>query len=154
MGPKVRQRIPQKTDCPFFILSLIFIVALILFIYWNRSNYFEETVHSSNIWATIEDSKGNLIAIDFRNTINNVWDTLVKLNRNQTKIFIGGAVEQYANIWGFHFKLDSVVISQSAPEDKQATIRQIGANLSYWESRGEVYIYAKVVEIHVLVAIN
>jgi len=136
------------------IVTFVLIVVLVSLIYWGRLNYFEETIHSSDIWATIEDSKGNLISIDFPNTDNNIWDTLVKLNRNGTKIFIGGIIEQYQNKWGFHFKINSIEILRSVPGDKQANIEQISSDLNHWENGQVVYIYSTVVETHILVPIS
>jgi hypothetical protein len=136
------------------IVTFVLIVVLVSLIYWGRLNYFEETIHSSDIWATIKDSKGNLISIDFPNTDNNIWDTLVKLNRNGTKIYIGGIIEQYQNKWGFHFKINSIEILRSVPEDRQANIEQISSELNHWENGQVVYIYSTVVETHILVPIN
>lgn len=136
------------------IVTFVLIVLFVSLIYWGRQNYFEETKHSGDIWATIEDSKGNLISIDFLNTNNNIWDTLIKLNLNKTKMFIGGIIEQYQNKWGFHFKINSIVISQSVPEDRQANIEQISLDLNHWENGQVVYIYSTVVEVHILVPIN
>ena len=136
------------------ITTFVLIFALVSLIYWGRLNYFDETKHNGDIWATIEDSKGNLISIDFPNTDNNIWDTLVKLNRNGTKIFIGGIIEQYQNKWGFHFKINSIEILRSVSEDRQANIEQISSDLNHWENGQVVYIYSKVVETHILVPIK
>jgi hypothetical protein len=136
------------------ITTFILIFVLVSLIYWGRLNYFEETKHSSDLWTTIEDSKGNLISIDFQNTDNNIWDTLVKLNRNGTKIFIGGIIEQYQNKWGFHFKINSIEILRSVTEDRQANIEQISSDLNHWENGQVVYIYSTVVETHILVPIS
>ena len=133
------------------VVLLALIVVPITFIYWSRLNYFDRTVHSGNIWVVIEDSEGNLIAIDSPNTNNIEWDELVRLNQNKTEVFIGGAIEQYDNKWGFRFKPDSIAISPFVPNVVQGAIKQISSNLNYWKTLRTVYIYVKVVEIHILV---
>ena len=114
----------------------------------NSIYYSEKTKHDTDTWAVIEDSKGDIIAIE--TTKHSVWDTIVNLHNNQTEIWIGGIVEEYDNHWGFRFRPDTTVIAEITIEGAQSTIQGISEDLNYWIITWgkEAYVFSKVVERH------
>jgi len=136
--------------------SLVFVVILILIIaigfsiwvYWGSVDYSDKTNHETDNWAVIEDSKGDIIAVETAEP--SVWDNLVNLRDNQTEMWIGGVVEEYGNYWGFRFRPDTVVIAEITIEGAQSNIRGISGDLNYWINvwARETYVLAKVIEIH------
>lgn len=116
---------------------------------WNQirdSDYQNEIVHETERWAVIQDLKGDRIAVE--PSKDEVWDQLVDLNQNRTRLWIGGVVEEYTNKWGFRFKPENVTIAQITAEGLQATIQFIGEDLDYWLDLGWAYVSAQVTEIH------
>ena len=130
---------------------VIIIIALVGFstsLYLRSLDYSNKTKHETDKWAVIEDSKGNIMAVE---TVNpNVWRTLLNLLNNQTEIWIGGIVEEYDSHWGFRFKPDTIVVAQITIEGAQSNIQGISGDLNYWINiwDKEAYVLAIVVEIH------
>ena len=129
----------------------IIITAVICFsiwVYWGSDDYSDKTNHETDIWAVIEDSKRDIIAVETAEP--SVWDDLVNLRDNQTEMWIGGVVEEYSNYWGFRFRPDTVVIAEITIEGAQSSIEGIGGDLNYWINvwARETYVLAKVIEIH------
>lgn len=50
--------------------------------YFNNLDYLSKTVHETDRWAVIRDSKGDIIAVE--TTSDEVWNTLLSLQQNQT----------------------------------------------------------------------
>lgn len=129
------------------------IVAIVIGVYfvWSYMNYVDylgKTVHETDRWAVIMDSKGDIISVE---TISDgVWSQLVGLHQNQTEMWIGGVVEEYNNTWGFRFKPDTITIAQITIEAAQSNIRGISEDLDYWMNSWakETYVWAEVTEIH------
>jgi len=116
---------------------------------WNQirdSDYQNEIVHETDRWAVIQDLKGDRIAVEPSN--DEIWNQLVDLNQNRTRMWIGGIVEEYGSKWGFRFKPENVTIAQITAEGLQATIQFISEDLDYWLDLGWAYVSAQVAEIH------
>lgn len=112
----------------------------------NYSDYLNEIVHETERWAVIEDIEGNHITVEPES--DQVWDRLVDLNQNGTRMWIGGIVEEYENKWKFRFKPENITVAEVTAEGLQATIQFISGNLDYWLDLGWAYVSAKVTEIH------
>ncbi len=129
------------------------IVAVVVVVYsiWSYMDYVDylgKTVHDTNRWAVITDSKGDVISVE---TINDqVWSQLVRLQQNRTPMWIGGVVEEYNNTWGFRFNPETITIAQITIEAAQSNIKGISQDLDYWMNTWarETYVLAKVTEIH------
>lgn len=130
------------------IVLAVLVIGFSVWIYWRSIDYSGKTKHETNRWALIEDSKGDIMAIETTNP--SVWDTLVNLHNNQTEMWIGGIVEEYDNHWGFRFRPDTIIIAQITIEGAQSNIQGISGDLNYWINvwTNQVYVLAKVVEIH------
>ena len=130
---------------------VIIIIALVGFstsVYFRGLDYASKTKHETNVWAVIEDSKGDVMAVE---TVNpNVWSTLFNLLNNQTEMWIGGIVEEYDSHWGFRFKPDTIVVAQITIEGAQSNIQGISGDLNYWKNiwKKEAYVLSTVIEIH------
>jgi hypothetical protein len=116
--------------------------------YSNHLDYLDKTLHETDRWAVIMDTKRDIIAVETTN--NEVWNTLVQLHQNQTLMWIGGVVEEYHNKWGFRFKPETITIAQITIEGAQSNIQGISGDLNYWRNiwRKETYVLANVIEIH------
>jgi len=136
------------------VIVIVFVIIALLMIYQrvHYLNYLSETAHLTNKWVVIEDSKGNRIAVE--TTDEYIWDEFDKLNRNKTKVFIGGEVVEFSNKWGFRFNPTTISILRSVPQEYQGTIDGISSNLEYWKAQDEVYVFVKVTEVHYLVAVQ
>jgi hypothetical protein len=133
------------------VLTTVGLVALSIagHLFWNYVNYLDylrEIDHETGRWAVIEDENGHHIAVE--PTSDEVWNQLVSLYQNGTKMWIGGIIEEYENKWGFRFKPESITIAEVTAEGLQATIQYISENLDYWINLGWAYVYAKVTEIN------
>jgi hypothetical protein len=137
------------------LLVLVGVAALIVvmagFLVWNYVNYLDylnKTIHDTDRWAVIKDSKGDIISVETTN--NEVWNTLFELNQNQTEMWIGGFVETYGNKWAFRFKPDTIVIAEVTIEGAQSNIKAISEHLDYWINTWAniAYVFAKVIEVH------
>lgn len=76
----------------FIVFSIIILIVVVLT--WYRFDQLDgsrEIVHETNRWAVIEDIDGNHIAVE--PTDNDVWNTLVELNQNKTRLWIGGKLK-------------------------------------------------------------
>ena len=116
---------------------------------WNHINYLDyqnEVVHETERWAVIEDINGDHLAVEPAS--DEVWDQLVNLHQNGTRMWIGGVVEEYGNKWGFRFKPENITVAQVTAEGLQATTQFISGDLDYWLDLGWAYVSAKVIEIH------
>ena len=116
---------------------------------WNQirdSGYLDEIVHETERWAVIQDLKGDRIAVEPSN--DEVWNQLVDLHQNRTRMWIGGIVEEYDSKWGFRFKPENVTVAQITAEGLQAAIQFISEDLDYWLDLGWAYVSAQVTEIH------
>jgi hypothetical protein len=101
--------------------------------------------HETNRWAVIQDVNGDKMAVEPISDV--VWQNLIQLNQNATRMWVGGIVERYDNKWGFRFKRDSVTVAEATAEGLQGTISYISENMDYWLN-GWAYVSSKVVEIH------
>ena len=130
------------------ILILIITICFSIWVYWGSDGYSGKTNHETDSWAVIEDSKGDVIAVETAEP--SVWDNLVNLRDNKTEMWIGGVVEEYGNYWGFRFRPDTVVIAEITIEGAQSNIQGISGDLNYWVNvwAKETYVLAKVIEIH------
>jgi hypothetical protein len=130
------------------VVVLIITICFSIWVYWVSVDYSDKTNHETDSWAVIEDSKGDIIAVETAEP--SVWDNLVDLRDNQTEMWIGGVVEEYSNYWGFRFRPDTVVIAEITVEGGQSNIRGISGDLNYWINiwARETYVSAKVIEIH------
>ena len=131
--------------------AVIIIIALVCFstwVYLRNLDYSSKTKHETSVWAVIEDSKGDFMAVE---TVNpNVWSTLLNLFNNQTEMWIGGIIEEYDSHWGFRFRPDTIVVAQITIEGAQSNIQGIGGDLNYWRNiwEKEAYVLSTVIEIH------
>jgi len=130
------------------VTVVVVIAAYFTWNYQNYNDYLNKTVHETNRWAVIIDSKGDIIAVE--TTSDQVWNQLTDLHQNPTEMWIGGIVETYENMWGFRFKPDTIIIAQITIEGAQSNIRGISENLDYWINTWgkETYVLATVTEIH------
>lgn len=133
------------------LLAAVALVMLVIASYfvWNYLNYLEclkEIVHETGRWAVIEDLNGHHIAVE--PVSEEVWNQLVGLYQNGTRMWIGGIVEEYRNKWGFRFKPETITVAEVTAEGLQATIQYMSENLDYWLDLGWAYVSAKVTEIH------
>jgi hypothetical protein len=130
-------------------ITVIVIIGISLWVYWGSVDFLDKTKHDTNTWAVIEDSKGDVIAVETAES--SVWDNLVSLRSNQTAMWIGGIVEEYDNYWGFRFRPDTIVIAEITIEGAQSNIQGISGDLNYWINiwAREAYVLAKVIEIHI-----
>ena len=135
------------------VLAGVTIIAVIvlgfaIWVYWRSVDYADKTQHETDTWAVIKDSKGDILAVETTN--RDVWATLVNLRQNQTKMWIGGLVEEYSNHWGFRFRPDTIAIAQITIEGAQSNIQGISEDLNYWIHiwTKETYVLANVIEIH------
>ncbi|MDG6223578.1 MAG: hypothetical protein IAX21_10155 [Candidatus Bathyarchaeota archaeon] len=128
-----------------FVIAVVIISTVL--VYWNL-NQPNKTKHETDRWALITDSKGDIIAVE-TNSLQ-VWSELKNLQQNQTEMWIGGIIEEYNNYWGFRFDPDTIVIAEITIEGAQANIQAISDDLDYWINtwQNEVYVFAKVTEIH------
>ena len=103
--------------------------------------------HETDNRAVIEDSKGDVIAVETAE--HSVQNNLVNLRNNQTEMQIGGVAE-YSNYWGFRFRPDTIVIAEITIEGAQSNVQGISGDLNYWINiwAKETYVLAKVIEIH------
>ena len=130
-------------------ITVIVIIGISLWVYWGSVEFLDKTKHDTNTWAVIEDSKGDVIAVETAEP--SVWDNLVNLRNNQTEMWIGGIVEEYDNYWGFRFRPDTIVIAEITIEGAQSNIQGISGDLNYWINiwAREAYVLSKVIEIHI-----
>ena len=138
----------RKTALASVVIIAIAVVCYAVWIYVNQLDYSSKTLHETERWAVIRDSKGDIIAIE--TTGDQVWSVLSSLHQNQTAMWIGGVVESYDNKWGFRFKPDTIVIAQFTVEGGQSNIQGISGDLDYWINTWakETYVWARVAEIH------
>ena len=140
----------MKMKWPLFSIVIIAVVAasFLVWTYWRDWDYPSKTKHETEVWAVIEDSKGEVIAIE--TTDPDIWDALISLNGNQTEMWIGGIVEEYDNYWGFRFKPNTIVIAEITIEGAQSNIQGISGDLDYWINvwSKETYVLSQVVEIN------
>ncbi len=115
--------------------------------YISHMDYLTKIAHETNRWAVIEDSKGDHIALE--TTTDYVWNQLVEVYNNKTMRWVGGALMEYKNKWGFRFKPETIVVAEVTVEGAQSWIRSISEELDYWMNLGWVtYVFARVTEIH------
>ena len=126
----------------------VVIAVYFVFSYMNYLDYLGKTVHETDRWAVITDSKGDIIAVE--TTSDTVWSQLVELHQNQTQMWIGGVVEEYDNTWGFRFQPDTIIVAQITIEGAQSTIQGISEDLDYWINiwTQETYVLSKVTDIN------
>jgi hypothetical protein len=140
----------MKKSLVFLVVTIIIIitVSFSIWVYWGSVSYSDKIRHETDSWVVIEDSKGDVMAVE--TTEPGVWDDLVGLRNNQTEMWVGGVVEEYDNYWGFRFRPDSIVVAEVTVEGAQSNIRGISGDLSYWLNvwAKEAYVFAKVLEIH------
>jgi len=106
----------------------------------------DDLKHDTDRWAAIEDVNGDRMAVEPTSDV--VWSELVEMNREGTRLWVGGIVERYNSRWGFRFRPDTVTVAEVTAEGLQATIDLISSNIEYWEKLGWAYVSSKVVEIH------
>lgn len=130
------------------IIVLILLLGYLILIYLDSPGDLSKTKHESNVWAVIEDSKKDIIAVETTNS--DVWETLVDLHQNQSEMWIGGIIEEYDNYWGFRFDPDTIIIAEITIEGAQSNIQGISGDLNYWINvwTKQAYVLAKVIEIH------
>ena len=118
---------------------------------WNHlvyQDYLSKIVHETDRWAVIQDSKGDIIAIETKS--DHVWNTFIALHQNQTEMWIGGAVEIYNNKWNFRFNPNTIVVAQFTIEGAQSNIKAISEDLDYWINTWakETYVMARVIDVY------
>jgi hypothetical protein len=130
------------------VIIAVVLVGYSVWVYMNHLEYLSKTIHETDRWAVIRDSKGDVIAVETTN--HEIWNTLVSLRQNQTEMWIGGIVEEYENKWGFRFKPETIIVAQITIEGAQSNIQGISGDLDYWIKvwSKETYVLAKVTEIH------
>lgn len=130
------------------VVLIIMIVGFSLWVFLGIAEYSDKIKHETDTWAVIDDSKGDVIAVETAEL--SVWDNLVDLRDNQTEMWIGGIVEEYDNYWGFRFRPDTIVIAEITIEGAQSNIQGISEDLNYWINiwAKETYVLSEVIEIH------
>jgi len=130
------------------VVFSIMIIGLSVWVFLDSAVYSDKIKHETDTWAVIEDSKGDIIAVETAES--SVWHDLVNLRNNQTEMWIGGIVEQYDNYWGFRFRPDTIVIAEITIEGAQSNIQGISEDLNYWINiwAKEAYVLSKVIEIN------
>lgn len=144
---EIRRTMKNKLMLAGLIVTILAVVPLI-WIYVNHLDYLSKTMHETDEWAVIADSRGDIIAVE--TTSGEIWNTLKSLYQNRTAMWIGGFIELYNNKWGFRFKPDTIVVAQNTAEGAQSDIQGINADLDYWMNgwARETYVLADVVDIH------
>lgn len=129
-------------------IPVVVIAAYFASSFMNYLDHLGKTVHETDRWAVITDSKGDIIAVE--TTSDKVWSQLVELHQNQTQMWIGGIVQEFNNTWRFRFKPDTITIAQITIEAAQSNIKGISEELDYWMHvwAKETYVLSKVTEIH------
>ena len=130
------------------VVIIIITICFSIWVYWVSVDYSDKTNHETDSWAVIEDSKGDIIAVETAEL--SVWNRLVNLYNSQTEMWVGGVVEEYSNYWGFRFRSDTIVIAEITIEGAQSNIQGISGDLNYWINIWvkETYVLTKVIEIH------
>ena len=132
------------------VLALFIMVISItaIWLYTNQMDYSEKTVHETNRWVVISDSRGDIIAVETND--QQIWNTLVDLNKNKTTMWIGGIVQLYGNRWGFRFNPNTIIIAEITIEGAQSNIIGISNDLDYWINTWakETYVLAQVIELY------
>ena len=134
-----------------FVSVLVVVVAVGCYLMWTQMNhldYLSKTMHETDRWAVIRDSKGDIMAVE--TTDDSIWNVHSALRQNQTAMWIGGDVEEYDSKWEFRFKPETIVVAQFTIEGAQSNIQGISGDLDYWINvwGRETYVLARVVEIH------
>jgi heme/copper-type cytochrome/quinol oxidase subunit 2 len=140
----------NKVVLTVVVVIVVVVIGFSVWTYWRSLDHLSKTKHETDSWAVIEDSKGDIIAIETLDP--NVWDILVDIRNNETERWIGGIVEEYDNHWGFRFRPDSIIVAQITIEGAQSNIQGISGDLNYWINvwAKETYVLSKVIEIHEL----
>ena len=112
------------------IVIVVCVVSYSTWVYMNHIDFLEKTLHETEKWAVIKDSKGDIIAVE--STDDKVWNALHGLYENQTAMWIGGIIEEYDNKWGFRFKPETIIIAEITVEGAQSNIKGITEDLNYW----------------------
>ena len=138
----------KKIIIAFIVIVTAVIISYSIQSYFIYLDYLDKTVHETDRWAVIKDSKGDIIAIETTN--DEVWSTLLALRQNQTQMWIGGVIETYDNKWGFRFNKDTIIVAQFTIEGAQSNIQGISGDLDYWINtwRKVAYVLARVSETH------
>lgn len=138
----------MKRGIALVCIPVVVIAAYLAFSFTNYVDYLEKTIHETDRWAVITDSNGDIIAVE--TTSDTIWSQLVDLHQNQTRMWIGGIVQEYNNTWRFRFQPDTLTIAQITIEAAQSNIKGISEDLDYWMHTWakETYTLSKVTEIH------
>lgn len=147
-GKEINRNMSKRLALASIVVIFVIAVGYSIWAYVNYLDFLGKTVHETERWAVIEDSKGDIIAVE--TTDNQVWNELRNLRENQTAMWIGGIVEKYNNEWGFHFKPETIIVAEITIEGAQSNIQGISEDLNYWISvwAKETYVLARVTEIH------
>jgi hypothetical protein len=147
------EELDRMVNKKIVLVGIVIITALVLTYftqsYFSYLDYLDKTIHETDRWVVIMDSKGDIIAVE--TTSDDIWNTFIDLHQNQTEMWIGGIVEEYKNKWGFRFDLNTIIIAQVTIEGAQSNIQGISGDLEYWIDTWSTitYVFAKVIEIHV-----
>lgn len=134
----------KKSIIALVALSVTAILGSVL--YWNYLDIMSALKHETGRWAVIEDVNGDVMAVEPAD--DETWDSLVELNQNGTRMWVGGVVEKYDNKWGFRFKPENITVAQFTAEGLQATIKYISENMNYWLELKLAYVNSRVTETH------
>lgn len=140
----------MKIKAAFASVTVV-VVAVACYLIWaqmNHLDYLSKTMHETDRWVVIRDSKGDIMAVE--TTDDSIWNILSALRQNQTAMCIGGIVEEYDSKWEFRFKPETIVVARFTIEGAQSNIQGVSDELDYWINvwGKETYVLAKVVEIH------
>lgn len=136
----------NRTVLAGIAIVMLVVSSYLVWSYLNHLEYLKEIVHDTDRWAVIEDVNGHHLAVE--PISDEVWNQLVELYENGTRMWVGGKVEEYENKWGFRFKPENITIAEVTAEGLQATIQYISENLDYWLDLGLAYVDSKVTGIH------
>lgn len=128
------------------LLVALGIILVIGILAWDRIDRMSALKHETDRWAVIKDVNGDIMAVEPAN--NETWNYLVQLNKNGTRMWVGGVLEKYDNKWGFRFRPENVTVAQFTAEGLQATIKYISENIDYWLDLKWAYVNSKITEIH------
>jgi hypothetical protein len=139
----------KKIIIVFIVIVTAVIISYSIQSYFIYLDYLDKTVHETDRWVVIMDSKGDFIAVE--TTSDDVWDTFIDLHQNQTEMWIGGIVKEYNNKWGFRFDPNTIIVAEATIEGAQSIIRDISKDLDYWMNIWGTYTYVlvKVIEVHI-----
>ncbi len=99
-------------------------------------------------WCIIEDINGDRLKLEVADV--DVWEQILAMEREGSTRWVGGKLIKADNEWGFTFDPHTIVVAEVTAEGFQTNLQQIKDDPDYWFHFNVVYIWARVVETHVV----